>query len=131
MPCCPPFYLYKKYLTFIMLNLQQTRLNLPTWLGVGEALSDALSQEKTADKIKRMYNDWGSFKTTIDLVEMVLAKSEPVIAKHYDDTLVQDEKAQELGAAIRSIHLMTEKSVLELTNHKKLGENNELLTKAL
>eukprot|EP00590_Aulacoseira_subarctica_P009196 CAMPEP_0172416338 /NCGR_PEP_ID=MMETSP1064-20121228/2826_1 /TAXON_ID=202472 /ORGANISM="Aulacoseira subarctica , Strain CCAP 1002/5" /LENGTH=1028 /DNA_ID=CAMNT_0013153925 /DNA_START=32 /DNA_END=3118 /DNA_ORIENTATION=+ len=109
----------------------QTRLNLPTWLGVGEALNDVLSQKKTADKIKLMYNDWGSFKTTIDLVEMVLAKSEPVIAKHYDDTLVHDEKAQELGAAIRSIHLMTEKSVLELTNHKKLGENNELLTKAL
>jgi phosphoenolpyruvate carboxylase len=111
--------------------IQQTRLNLPTWLGVGEALSEMLSKKETAEKVKQMYDNWAPFKTTIDLVEMVLAKSEPVIAKHYDDTLVHDPKAQELGAAIRATHLMTEKCILELSNHTQLGENLELLTKAL
>ncbi len=104
---------------------------MPTWLGVGEALNHMLSKKETAEKVKHMYKNWAPFKTTIDLVEMVLAKSEPVIAKHYDDTLVHDSKAQELGAAIRMTHLMTEKCVLELSNHEKLGENLELLTKAL
>ena len=27
-------------------------------------------------ELRRMYAEWGSFRTTIDLVEMVLAKSE-------------------------------------------------------
>lgn len=108
----------------------QTRLNLPTWLGVGEALSEIL---KTADgdKLRSMYGEWGSFRTTIDLVEMILAKSEPRIAEHYDSLLVQDLKAKELGEEIRHIHRQTEKAVLDLSNHDTLGETNNLLQRRL
>lgn len=108
----------------------QTRLNLPTWLGVGEALNEMLSGEEK-DNLHKMYNEWDSFRTTIDLVEMVLAKSDPVIAKHYDDVLVSEDLAKELGQEIRNIHLSTEQAILDLTGHKKLGENNDLLTRVL
>lgn len=109
----------------------QTRLNLPTWLGVGEAVNDMLDSEEDAKAFRKMYNEWGSFRTTIDLVEMVLAKSEPAIAKHYDDLLVTDDKAKELGAEVRKIHHDTEQAVLRLADHAELGEDNDLLCRIL
>jgi phosphoenolpyruvate carboxylase len=108
----------------------QTRLNLPTWLGVGEAVGTTLETDK-APLLREMYREWGSFRMIIDLVEMVLAKSEPAIAKHYDEMLVTDPKSKELGMEVRMIHLKTEKAILDLTNHKVLGENNAILMRAL
>ena len=108
----------------------QTRFNLPTWLGVGEALGQTLKSDK-APLLREMYKSWDSFRTMVDLVEMVLAKSEPAIAKHYEDMLVDDPKAKELGAEVRAVHLATEQAILDLTEHSKLGENNAILQRAL
>lgn len=108
----------------------QTRLNLPTWLGVGEAISEILESED-GDKLRTMYKEWGSFRTTISLVEMVLAKSEPSIAKHYDDLLVKDEVAKDLGNEIRRIHKTTEEAVLNLSDHNSFCETNDLLQRVL
>ena len=108
----------------------QTRFNLPTWLGVGQAIQSVLDgeDEKT---LREMYNEWTSFKTTVDLVEMVLAKSEPAIAAHYESLLVSDAKAKELGQELRSLHLGTEDAVLSLTKHQELSENNPILRRLL
>lgn len=99
-------------------------------MGVGEGISEVLKSDD-ADKLREMYDEWGSFRTTIDLVEMVLAKSEPNIARHYEDVLVKDEKSKELGAHIRKLHQNTEKAVLDLANHKSFCESNELLNRVL
>ena len=53
----------------------QTRLNLPAWLGVGEAMASHDQQE-----LQAMYRDWPWFRTTVSLVEMILAKSDAKIA---------------------------------------------------
>ena len=108
----------------------QTRFNLPTWLGVGEAIGQIL---KTSDAklLRTMYRDWGSFRTTIDMVEMVLAKSDPSIAKHYDEVLVQEKEAKKLGLEVRSLHQETEDVVLDLTGHKTLSEDNHILRRQL
>jgi phosphoenolpyruvate carboxylase len=108
----------------------QTRLNLPVWLGVGEAVGEVLGSDEAAT-LRDMYRDFGSFKTTIDLVEMVLSKSEPSIAQHYDKLLVSDPKAQELGQEVRSMHTVAEKAVLDLTEHETLTDSNHLLRRAL
>jgi phosphoenolpyruvate carboxylase len=99
-------------------------------LGVGEAVKEVLDSEDS-EILRTMYQEWGSFRTTLELVEMVLAKSEPKIAQHYEEMLVKDPMAQELGHHIRKIHKMTEDAVLDLASHKKFCENNELLTRAL
>jgi phosphoenolpyruvate carboxylase len=108
----------------------QTRFNLPTWLGVGQAIDTVLSSEEEST-LREMYNEWTSFKTTVDLVEMVLAKSEPTIAAHYDSMLVSDPKAKELGQELRSLHLDTEDAVRNLTGHAVLSENNPMLRRLL
>ena len=104
----------------------QTRLNLPTWLGVGDAINQVLASEDE-DTLRQMYNEWGSFRTTIDLVEMILSKSDSTIARHYEDKLVSDPAAVDLGSEIRKIHDSTEKAIKDLTGHKILAENDHLL----
>jgi len=108
----------------------QTRLNLPTWLGVGEAFDQILKSDD-GDKLREMYKEWPSFRTTVDMVEMVLAKSEPKVAQHYESMLVSDEKAKELGAEIRTLHAQTEQAVLDLTGHSVLSEENGVLIRLL
>jgi phosphoenolpyruvate carboxylase len=64
---------------------------------------------------------------------MVLAKSEPAIAAHYDaKQLVKDEKAKELGKdEVRASHMSTEEAILDLTEHSTLSENNLMLQRLL
>mmetsp|Transcript_7898 Transcript_7898/g.4669 ORF Transcript_7898/g.4669 Transcript_7898/m.4669 type:complete len:115 (+) Transcript_7898:2-346(+) len=62
---------------------------------------------------------------------MILAKSEPSIARHYDEVLVKDEKAKELGTDIRFKHKQTEQAVLDLANHAKFCETNDMLQRLL
>jgi len=108
----------------------QTRFNLPTWLGVGEAIGRVLKGPDAA-MLRAMYLHWGSFRTTIDMVEMVLAKSDSSIAKHYDQMLVTDEQAQKLGLEVRKLHQETEDAVLNLAEHKVLSEDNHILRRQL
>ena len=109
----------------------QTRFNLPTWLGVGDAINACLSDSSTAKTIRDMYKNWSSFRAMVDVVEMVLAKSEPAIAAHYDKVLVQDEAAKKLGEEVRKSHLATEKAILDLTEHSVLSENNMILLRQM
>ena len=98
---------------------------------MGEAIGEILKDSKEREQLKDMYANWGSFRTTIDLVEMVLAKSEPEISEMYEKLLVEDEGALDLGAEIRKTHMLTEQAILDLTSHCTLGENNKFLLQGL
>lgn len=108
----------------------QTRLNLPTWLGVGEAISEVLAS-KDAETLRTMYKEFGSFRTTIDLVEMILSKSDASIAKHYEKVLVSDPNAIKLGGEILKTFHNTESAILDLSGHKSLNENDRLLLRLM
>lgn len=71
-----------------------------------------------------MYKEWPFFQSTIDLIEMVLAKADIPIAKHYDEQLVSESR-RGLGSELRKELLTTEKYVLVISGHEKLSENNQ------
>jgi len=108
----------------------QTRLNLPTWLGVGEAINEVLASED-GETLRRMYKEFGSFRTTVDLVEMILSKSDGTIARHYEDVLVSDPQAVDLGREVRALHDATERAVLDLAGQVRLGERDQLLSQLM
>lgn len=60
----------------------QNRLMLTTWLGIGEALQDALDGGRE-DLLRAMARDWPFFGSTFDLVEMVLVMSDRAVAERY------------------------------------------------
>jgi phosphoenolpyruvate carboxylase len=107
----------------------QTRHNLPAWLGVGEALEGLASQGKLP-LLQTMYEEWPFFAATLDLVEMVLAKSERSIAGHYHDVLCpQDLKP--FGEGLLDRLDQTKLVLLDVTRHARLLEGNAPLERSI
>ncbi|ESQ34247.1 hypothetical protein EUTSA_v10006672mg [Eutrema salsugineum] len=107
----------------------QTRFVLPAWLGVGAGLK-GVCEKGHADDLQAMYKEWPFFQSTIDLIEMVLAKADIPIAKHYDEQLVSENR-RGIGSELRKELLTTEKYVLVISGHEKLSENNRSLKKLI
>lgn len=88
----------------------QIRLMLPAWLGVAPALA-AGSVATQRD----MLQQWPFFASLIDMLEMVLAKSDVTIASHYEKNLTSDPDLQALGERLRTQHqdLITQLQTLQ------------------
>ncbi|KAJ6805154.1 phosphoenolpyruvate carboxylase 4 [Iris pallida] len=107
----------------------QTRFVLPAWLGVGTGLKDACEKGYQED-LQAMYKEWPFFQSTIDLIEMVLAKADSSITKHYDEMLVSESR-RGLGSELRTELVTTEKYVLVVSGHDKLSDHNRSLRRLI
>jgi len=112
----------------------QTRLNLPAWLGIGAALEGALAEGRGPvgkEELCKMYQEWPWFRTTIDLIEMLMAKSDRTIAQHYDERLVADKELLELGSHLRERFEVTEQSILAISGHSAPADDYPALQRSL
>ena len=74
--------------------------------------------------------DWPFFRSTIDLIAMVLAKADARIAAEYDRQLVPPD-LQPLGADLRRRLAETIAAVLEVTGRKELLADNAVLRRSI
>ncbi len=107
----------------------QTRLLLASWLGVEVAIGDAL-QRGEGDELRRMYREWPFFRSTLDLIEMVLAKADARIAERYDRELVEPD-LQALGDDLRGRLSRAINAVLAVTQHGELVADNPVLRRSI
>lgn len=107
----------------------QTRLMLPAWLGTGEALQSFIDSDRKA-QLETMYRQWPFFSSTIDLVEMVLAKAAPHIAREYERRLVPSELLP-IGEDVRGRLERTTEALLALTGRTSLLEENDVLSRSI
>ena len=107
----------------------QTRLMLPSWLGVGEALEEALSQGQQ-DELQAMYRDWPFWHSTLDLIGMVMAKADMRIAACYDEWLVPEE-LQPFGEALRRRFAAAIRAVMAITARDDLLAANPVLRRSI
>ncbi len=77
-----------------------------------------------------MYRDWPFFRSTLDLMEMVLAKADSRIAAQYDRELVPAD-LQELGDELRGRLERAIKAVLAVTGHTDLVSDNPVLRRSI
>jgi phosphoenolpyruvate carboxylase len=96
----------------------QTRLMLPAWLGWEAALNNAL-QRGEGELLGQMREHWPFFRTRIDMLEMVLAKTDESIAQLYDERLVEPS-LQPLGEHLRGLLSQAVAAVLGLTGQSQL-----------
>ncbi len=99
----------------------QCRLMLPAWYGVGSAVERFVGADagrefgrkdgRNDDRLEvlgEMYRTWPFFRSAIDNMGMVLAKSDLDIAQRYADVLVQDDSMRtEVFGAIVDEHTRT------------------------
>jgi phosphoenolpyruvate carboxylase len=99
----------------------QVRLMLPAWLGLGEAL-----RSESPDLLRDMVRDWPFLRATLDLVEMVLAKTEPPVTAQYE-ALLAPASLRPFGASLRERFDGTRQAVLETLGHDTLLSTNAVL----
>jgi phosphoenolpyruvate carboxylase len=105
----------------------QARVMLPGWYGVGSAL-DAFPDKAL---LREMRDAWPFFRTTLDNMEMVLAKSDLTIAARYSD-LVEDQGVRNhLFGRIRDEWQRSHDCLLEVTGESRLLEGNPPLENSI
>lgn len=107
----------------------QIRLMLPAWLGSDSALSTAL-EGSSAPLVKQMYQQWPFFRSTIDMLEMVLAKSDRHIAAYYDERLVSQELGI-LGSSLRGRLAAIEEVINRIKEQEQLLSANPVIRQSI
>ena len=114
----------------------QCRLMLPAWFGVGSAVQafidgDDQNGHRLA-QLSQMYGDWPFFRTVIDNMGMVLAKTDIDIARRYADVLVEDDAMRtDIFGAIADEHARTLHWHRRITGSERPLADNPLLTRSL
>lgn len=119
----------------------QCRLMIPGWYGMGTALRDfieegaviaagcefaAVSREERLETLRAMEREWPFFTTLLSNMEMVLAKTDMGIGRHYS-TLVQDEALRDtVFTKIEDEFALTLKYFKEVSQHDLLADNTNL-----
>lgn len=107
----------------------QTRLLLPAWLGVGQALKSACDR---GDKelLQEMQQKWPFFAATLDSIEMVFSKTDPVVSSLYDTRLVPSEFSH-LGRSLREKYFQSLELLLAVTDHSLPLENEPVVRQSI
>ena len=111
----------------------QSRVNLPSWYGVGSAVKQWLAagdQAARMAQLQEMYTTWPFFRTVIDNVQMGLAKADIAIASLYaqlTDAATRDLIYADLAAEFdRSV-----RAVLEIAQAPELLEKEPVLRRSI
>ncbi len=107
----------------------QMRLMVPSWLGLGDGLRRAID-DGALDELRQMYARWPFFRTTLDLVEMVLAKASPTIAERYEERLVP-ERLHGVGRELRARFDATVENLLRVTGRDHLLADHPVLRRSI
>ncbi|WP_158966691.1 phosphoenolpyruvate carboxylase [Paraglaciecola sp. L3A3] len=78
----------------------QTRMVLPSWLGVMKAVQSSLDDNKQG-VIEDMLDNWPFFYSRLSMLDMVFSKADPRISQEYDQRLVP-ENLKHFGDALRT-----------------------------
>jgi len=97
----------------------QTRAHLSAWLGVGAGLT--ANDQAELQTLQEMYSSWPWFRELIDLIAMILSKTDFSISKNYDTQLVDDADSLRLGDEVREKLVQTRQAILDVTQSENVS----------
>ena len=100
----------------------QTRLVLPSWLGVMPAVESFLKQGNQ-EIIDNMLAQWPFFRSRLLMLDMVFSKADAGISEAFDNRLVTDE-LKSIGQQLRSELKDSERLLLSLLGQKEVMESD-------
>jgi len=111
----------------------QCRLMLPGWYGFGAAVAAFRAQHGAAGMalLAEMNREWGFFRTLLSNIDMVLAKTDVVIAERYaqlvKDAALRDAVFPRLKAELEH----SKAALMEITGQAELLDGNPLLKRSI
>lgn len=110
----------------------QSRMILPGWYGFGSAVARFCAAHVEGwDYLRRMYRTWPFLQALLSNMDMVLAKTDLVIAQRYA-RLVSDEALRDaVFHEIRTEFELTTHALREITGQKELLESNPTLARSI
>lgn len=109
----------------------QNRQTISGWYGFGSAIENAVKNEKIAiPDLQQMYKEWKFFNALIQNIEMVLTKTDMLIAEEY----VELNKSKEMKEIFKEIKKEYERSLrylLVITGERELLAHDPQLKRTL
>jgi phosphoenolpyruvate carboxylase len=105
----------------------QARVMLPGWYGVGAAFANSTDP----GLLRQMHQSWPFFRTTLDNMAMVLAKSDMSIASRYAELVDDEHSRRHLFGRIRDEWQRTHDALLMVTGESRLLEHNRSLENSI
>jgi phosphoenolpyruvate carboxylase len=105
----------------------QTRLLLPSWLGIETAL--AKGPRDNASELREMYEGWPFFRSTLDLIAIALAEADPRIAAQYDR--LAPPSLRTIGTDLRDRFARACEAVLAAMGTDDLLHDNPVLRRSI
>lgn len=106
----------------------QVRVMLPAWLGTDTALHGAVEGRK-AEVLQQMLS-WPFFRMQMDMLEMVLAKTDPVLVKYYAKRMTTAEQQAMVTALNQRLDGLA-RDLLAVTGASQLLEGDPELAESL
>lgn len=114
----------------------QTRLNIPSWYGVGTGMGTWINtgnkreQKKQLALLQQMYQEWPFFRTMLDNVQVGLAKADMDIGALYAEQ--SDAQVREvIFSDIKAEFERTVEVVLQVSNQAQLLEKEDWLQNSI
>ncbi|MBU2380688.1 MAG: phosphoenolpyruvate carboxylase [Alphaproteobacteria bacterium] len=98
-----------------VLSWSQSRVMLPGWFGFGSAVAGQDMAE-----LRIMARDWPFFRTLIQNMEMIMAKSDMTIARRYASLVPDQTLSARVFGALQAEWDRTREAVLEITEQTEL-----------
>ncbi len=114
----------------------QSRVLLPSWYGAGTAFETFISHEKggrerALARLRAMYRGWPFFRTVIDNLRQVLAKTDLHIAGNYAALAKHVRGADEVFGRIEEELALTRRAVLAVCGERRLLADEPALRETL
>jgi phosphoenolpyruvate carboxylase len=100
----------------------QTRMVLPSWLGVMKAVETVKNDNNDA-VVKDMIDNWPFFNSRLSMLDIVFKKAEPHISAAYDARLVPDN-LKHFGEGLRAELKESIASILRILDHTDMMEDD-------
>ncbi|HTO78467.1 MAG TPA: phosphoenolpyruvate carboxylase, partial [Methylocystis sp.] len=111
----------------------QARLALPGWFGFGSAIAHFL--EKDRDQrlrlLQRMNRDWPFFRVLLSNIDMILAKTDLSIARHYAGLAPDHDRARKIFGEIEAEHARALNALQAITGEATRLADNPSLARSL
>lgn len=107
----------------------QSRHNLPGWLGI-DTILDGPNKVSLAS-LRSMYKHWNFFRVLIDNMQMIMAKADLDIARHYAGLVEPAELRDHIYSVLRDRFERTRSVLIRISDQKGILDNNPVLQRSI